>query len=193
MTDYKVERRGRPRLAGAEAAILQAVVVLVRLHGIDGVTTQMVADAAGVGRQTIYRRWAGREEMLFEALIDEASRLIHVPMDDVAPARQIEVMCDRLFTAMRENGRFTRDLLALIREDSNAQARFREEIVEPWMVAIVQTLRQAAPDSQADLRMFAFTLQSGLVYHLQLGGALDEALQQRCCGFIRAGLGLAPA
>lgn len=180
-------------MAGAETAILQAVVALVRQHGVADVTTQMVAGAAGVGRQTLYRRWARREDMLFDALVDEASRLIRVPMEDVPPARQIEELCGRLFASLNENSRFVCDLLALIRDDTAAQSRFRQEIVEPWMVAIVQTLRAAAPDSQDDLRMFAFTLQSGLVYHLQLGGALDAALQARCCAFIRKGLGLPPA
>ena len=39
---------------------------------------------------------------------------------------------------------------------------------------------------ELDLRLFAFMLQSALVCQMQLGGALDAALQERCCRFIRS-------
>jgi AcrR family transcriptional regulator len=70
---------GRPRKAGVEDAVLEAIVMLVRQHGLEAVTIQMVADAAGVGRQTIYRRWPRREEMLLDALVKRTAESCSVP------------------------------------------------------------------------------------------------------------------
>jgi AcrR family transcriptional regulator len=61
--------RGRPRSAQADDAILRATVELLAETGLDGTTTQAIADRAHVARATIYLRWPTRE-----ALIDAALR-----------------------------------------------------------------------------------------------------------------------
>jgi AcrR family transcriptional regulator len=61
--------RGRPRSAQADDAILRATVDLLAETGLEGTTTQAIADRAHVARATIYLRWPTRE-----ALIDAALR-----------------------------------------------------------------------------------------------------------------------
>jgi AcrR family transcriptional regulator len=61
--------RGRPRSAQADEAILRATVELLAETGLEGTTTQAIADRAHVARATIYLRWPTRE-----ALIDAALR-----------------------------------------------------------------------------------------------------------------------
>src|SRR6201995_2352035 len=48
---------GRRRNEAARAAILTATVDLLRDRGLDSLTIDAIAQAAGVGRQTIYRWW----------------------------------------------------------------------------------------------------------------------------------------
>ena len=55
---------GRPRSDRAHQALLEATRTLVVQHGYDGVTVEMIARAAGTGRQTIYRRWPGKAELV---------------------------------------------------------------------------------------------------------------------------------
>lgn len=63
-----VERRpGRPRDAGLDQVILTATVELLCEEGFSGTTVEAVAERAGVGKATIYRRWANREELLLAA------------------------------------------------------------------------------------------------------------------------------
>lgn len=48
--------------------ILVATIQLIAQHDISGVSVDMVAEACGVSKATIYRRWATRDDLIFEAL-----------------------------------------------------------------------------------------------------------------------------
>lgn len=60
-------RPGRPRDPHLDEAILAATVELLCEQGFAGTTVEAVAERAGVGKATIYRRWANREELLLAA------------------------------------------------------------------------------------------------------------------------------
>lgn len=64
-------RRGRPRSEAAERSIRDAVVTLLE----DGlplgdISIERIARTAGVGKATIYRRWADKEELFVDVLRD---------------------------------------------------------------------------------------------------------------------------
>lgn len=61
-------RRGRPRDASADEVILAATVDLLADGGIAGLSMDQVAKRAGVGKATIYRRWASKEQLVVDAL-----------------------------------------------------------------------------------------------------------------------------
>ncbi|MET7282950.1 TetR/AcrR family transcriptional regulator [Kribbella sp. NPDC005582] len=63
-------RRGRPRDPEAEPRIRRYAVQLLLERGFDGMTVDDVAEAAGVGKATIYRRWASKEELANDAMAD---------------------------------------------------------------------------------------------------------------------------
>ncbi|MBT2386553.1 TetR/AcrR family transcriptional regulator [Streptomyces sp. ISL-11] len=63
------ERRGRPRNAAVDTTVVETVLSLLE----DGVTIgelsmERVAREAGVGKATLYRRWAGKEELMLDVL-----------------------------------------------------------------------------------------------------------------------------
>ena len=60
--------RGRPRAADRTPAILHAVIELIDEDGYDRLRIQDVADRAGVGLATIYRRWPTKQDLVVEAL-----------------------------------------------------------------------------------------------------------------------------
>jgi AcrR family transcriptional regulator len=62
-------RRGRPRKAATDAAIIRAAVELMTELGVEGTTLTAVANRAGVARATVYLRWPTRS-----ALIGAAAR-----------------------------------------------------------------------------------------------------------------------
>ena len=61
-------RRGRPRDAQAEQAILQATVELLSEVGFNQLSIEAVAARAGVGKPTIYRRWPSKPELVLDAV-----------------------------------------------------------------------------------------------------------------------------
>ncbi|MEI8410959.1 MULTISPECIES: TetR/AcrR family transcriptional regulator [unclassified Kribbella] len=63
-------RRGRPRDPDAEPRIRRTAVQLLLERGFDGMTVDDVAEAAGVGKATIYRRWASKEQLANDAMAD---------------------------------------------------------------------------------------------------------------------------
>jgi AcrR family transcriptional regulator len=60
--------RGRPRSDQARQAILAAALALAERDGYTAVTIKGIAEAAGVGRATVYRWWPTRAAVLMEAL-----------------------------------------------------------------------------------------------------------------------------
>lgn len=59
-----------PRVARTREAVIAAVRQLIQSAGIEAVTHQRVAEAAGVGRASVYRHWPDRTNLLIDALAD---------------------------------------------------------------------------------------------------------------------------
>ncbi|MCK6522032.1 TetR/AcrR family transcriptional regulator [Myxococcota bacterium] len=59
---------GRPRGEPIERAILAATVAELAAVGLDGLSVPRVAEAAGVNKTTVYRRWPTREALVAAAL-----------------------------------------------------------------------------------------------------------------------------
>ena len=63
-------RRGRPRSDESHQAILKATATLSLLAevGFDAMSIEAIASQAGVGKTTIYRRYAGKDELVAAAI-----------------------------------------------------------------------------------------------------------------------------
>jgi AcrR family transcriptional regulator len=71
--------RGRPRSEHSHEAILDAVLQLLDDEGYGALTIEGVARQAGVGKQTIYRWWKCRAELVLEAYANHAASKIPIP------------------------------------------------------------------------------------------------------------------
>jgi AcrR family transcriptional regulator len=60
----EVRRRGRPRDAGADEAILDAARNVLLRDGYAGLSMERVAQEAGVGKPTVYRRWSSKTALV---------------------------------------------------------------------------------------------------------------------------------
>jgi AcrR family transcriptional regulator len=61
-------KRGRPRDPEADGRILEAAAALMLAHGFDNMTVDDVAARAKVGKATVYRRWAKKEDLAVAAM-----------------------------------------------------------------------------------------------------------------------------
>lgn len=137
-------RRGRPRRASAGEAILEATLALLAERGFQATTIEAIADRAGVGRNTIYRRWASKEELIadalheltanldvFEATGDLRSRLLERVRD------LVRVFSDPLF------GRILPVVLGELQRNPTFARVYAERVVHPRRRALVDLLTDA--------------------------------------------------
>lgn len=64
-------RRGRPRSASVQEAILRSTRELLASDGYERLTIEAIAVAAGVSRPALYRRWSSKAELVAEAVLDQ--------------------------------------------------------------------------------------------------------------------------
>ncbi len=65
---HKSRTAGRPRDEKSHQAIIKATLELVAEKGMFGASIEAIARRAGVGKTTIYRRWASKEDLVLEVL-----------------------------------------------------------------------------------------------------------------------------
>jgi AcrR family transcriptional regulator len=79
--DQPVRRgRGRPRDPSTDRRITEAAADLMLRRGFDRMTVDDVAAAAGVGKATVYRRWATKEDLAVAAM--ETLYAVEMPEPD---------------------------------------------------------------------------------------------------------------
>lgn len=123
-------RTGRPRSSEADGAILDATRAALVELGWSKVSMGDVADRAGVAKTTLYRRWAGKSELVVDAvaiLFDE----LELP-DLGSLAADVEHMVLR-FAALLERPETRTALMAVIAEatrDEALRGRIRSAIVD---------------------------------------------------------------
>ena len=70
---------GRPRRPGVTDAILKATTELAAEGGLEDLTLNAIAERAGVGRPTIYRRWSSKEALLDEVVANMVEEHFRLP------------------------------------------------------------------------------------------------------------------
>jgi AcrR family transcriptional regulator len=142
-------RRGRPRNAQAEQAILQATVALLAEVGFGQLSIEAVAARAGVGKPTIYRRWPSKAELVLDAVDRLAPPFPTADTGDpLTDLRQIvpELMADLTSSPV------ARATLALA-GDAEMVSRLGERYLRPRRAATADILRRAiaAGELRADI------------------------------------------
>jgi AcrR family transcriptional regulator len=175
------KRRGRPRSSRADKAILEAASEIVIGSGLAAMTIEGVAERAGVGKASIYRRWPSKGALAFDAVVDTILAALHTPdtgslEGDLA---LVAVGWIRL-SNNRRGGRTVAHLIAEVQSDADLAVAWRERFVNrirrerrPIVErAIARGEIPAASDPELIL-----DLLYGPLYHRYLNGhlPLDES------------------
>lgn len=129
-TDPRAPRTGRPRSTAADAAILEATRASLVDLGWSKLTMGDVATRAGVAKTTLYRRWAGKNELVVDAvavLFDE----LELP-DRGSLAADVQGVVLQ-FAALLERPEARTALMAVVAEstrDDSLRHRIRSAIVD---------------------------------------------------------------
>jgi AcrR family transcriptional regulator len=136
---------GRPRSERARAAILTAALELASELGPDGLTMDAIAKRAAVSKETLYRWWRSRGEVLLEALAELGERAI--------PTLDTGSLETDLRAFMRASARTvdpaTRRILRTLAAQSASDPAFAEKVRERFLArrrAALATVLQHAVD-----------------------------------------------
>ncbi|HEY0937569.1 MAG TPA: TetR/AcrR family transcriptional regulator, partial [Trebonia sp.] len=179
---------GRPRSDQAHQALLAAARALVVRHGYDGVTVEMIASAAGTGRQTIYRHWPGKAELVLDAFVGHARAEVDEPPAAGSREQAVAGFLERTFLALGETGPALRSLMAHAQRDEGFRQLFRDRFIEVRRDSLRRLLRQQAGESAApaetDVEAAVSALYGALWYRLLLGEPLDRAYARQLAALV---------
>ncbi len=130
-------------------AILQAADGLLVDKGFDGVTMEGIAKRAGVAKQTIYRWWKTKADVLLDAFLEDA-------LEDLEPSDTGDVAVDlpqylhrlAVFLGESDEGAVFRALTAKAQLDPEFGRIFRERCLEPQRRRSLVLLERAVERGQ---------------------------------------------
>jgi AcrR family transcriptional regulator len=181
-------KRGRPRRADADGAILGATLELLNEVGVAGLSMDLLAQRAGVGKATIYRRWDSKEALILDAL-----RMTSTPI----PVPDEGTLRDDLFTYMDaviecfSPGRGGSDVLPHLIEASCYDPQLRASL-DDYTLGRQATIRlllqrgvdrgELPPDVDFDL-LVDVILAPFFYHHLCTGATVDKDFTHRLVEF----------
>jgi AcrR family transcriptional regulator len=185
-------RTGRPRSERAHQAILTAAQQLLIEEGFAAMRLEHVAARAGVGKATIYRRWASKEALAQDLLTRLAEP--HIAIADSGNTR--DELLAAVTTPMRavsetDFGPVIRALLSQIASNPSIGDPFRATVVEARRAEIAKVINRGI--ARGDLRKdadaeVATELLVGPVYfRLMFGGVLDLDFAERVVDSVMCG------
>ncbi|GAA1797774.1 TetR/AcrR family transcriptional regulator [Agromyces neolithicus] len=172
----------RPQWDETEQRMLDAAVELIVARGVRGVTIAEVARNASVSRPTVYRRWAGADDLVRAALLRGVVDIID-RFDTLATTRA-EIVRD----VMRFSDLFRNDPLygRLLEREPEVFTRYTlqrigssQRVILHWLAASITTaqrggtVRSGPPGDIAV--MLLLIAQSAILSHNTVSVLIDEA------------------
>jgi AcrR family transcriptional regulator len=186
--------RGRPRSERSHRAILDAANELLAERGFVDLTIEEIAQRAGVGKTTIYRRWPGKGPLVFEAFATDY--LNRLPLQDTGSLRGDLLGLLRGFIKVVKGTVTGRTLVGLI-----AEVQRDPELAEIWRARFVGPVRaqhrvmferavergEVSPDTDPEVLL---DLVFGAAYHrlLQSHLALSDRFAQGVVDIVVGGV-----
>jgi AcrR family transcriptional regulator len=182
-------KAGRKRSETSRHAILDAALDLLRIRGYGTLTSDAIAERAGVGKQTIYRWWHTKAEVILEALLEHA-RTIAAP-ETGALETDVRAFLESTFGLLkgpRGTGPVLKALMAEAQLDPGFAPHFAA-FVETRRTALRAVLARHSRAPEATLDATVDMLFGALWYRLLIGhGSLDPAFAAELSALATHGL-----
>jgi AcrR family transcriptional regulator len=166
---------GRPRSAAAGEAIIAATLALLAEDGYRALTMERVRERSGVGKATIYRRYASKEELVRAAIVHLNS---DIPLPDDTGSLEGDYMAvvETVLARAESTGALTLmpRLLGEVADDPDMHALFSAHLVEPRRRVVREVLRRAVERGEvradADLDVAIDLIVGPMIYRVVIAG-----------------------
>ena len=157
--------RGRPRDADKDDLILKTAAAQFRSRGYEATTLDAVAKQAGIGKQSIYRRWPSKADLALTLLRQQAQQEI--------PTNQgLIVFLEETGRTLSRSGSILRALMAAAQSNPDLLNKLKAQLIEPRRASLAVVLEDM-PEAK---REWAIAAIFGAVwYRLLLDEPLDGA------------------
>ncbi len=153
---------GRPRSESSRLALLEAAYSMMKQHPVSAISTQQIANKAGVSTATVYRWWPTKESLLLDAFLQVKEK--EIPLKDegspLERMREHAIAAGRFFEG--ENGRVAARLLTAIQDDKSLREAFTEQLYLPQSSRMMKVAEEAVRAGElppgTDLKIFLDTL-----------------------------------
>ncbi|MER7580325.1 TetR/AcrR family transcriptional regulator [Kitasatospora sp. NPDC097691] len=137
-------RRGRPRDAARDRALLGATLAVLAESGYGGLTTAAVAARAGVSTATLYRRWSSKEDLVVAAAASFAEEdPSSLPGTGSLEGDLRVVLRDKAAAVTGESGRVMRALIGEAAHNTALAEALIAALLEPVYRRVAEVVRCA--------------------------------------------------
>jgi AcrR family transcriptional regulator len=185
---------GRPRDPSLDDAIVAATIEMLASEGFARLSIEGVAQRAGVGKPTIYRRWPTKTALVMEAL-DRSTPTVEMPAEGTVRERLTGLLME-LMRSMRSGPRshVMASLVAEIHRDPALAKAFREAFLAPRRRLLFDLLREGIEAGELrpdlDVELAADQLTGPFVMRkLFTGSSLGEAFVTKLTDYLFNGWG----
>ncbi|EOD63980.1 TetR family transcriptional regulator [Amycolatopsis vancoresmycina DSM 44592] len=156
--------------------MLHAADDLLAEHGFAALTIEAIAREAGVAKQTIYRWWPSKVEILLDTLIDDSSKCLAVPQSPTAAGIRGYLRAFARFLAENPAGKVFLALLAQAQHDAATAASFQERYLGPRRAAERELLALAAEAGEIAPRLGVDAVLDALLGPIVYGALTGAAV-----------------
>ena len=176
---------------------MDAVVEVLTEGGVPGLTIDAVAQRAGVGKATIYRRWDGKEQLVLDAL---SARRLPVPQPDTGTLRD-DLLAYYLPLADIEAQQGAVRLMPALAAEAAVDPDLADRLhafVSDRRAPVAGILRRAQErgevNDDVDIELVVDLLTGAIMYRLYFSGALvDEDVIRRLLEGVLVAIGATAA
>lgn len=187
-------QRGRPRSAQCHATIVDSVLELLQQEGYRALTIEGVARHAGVGKQSIYRRWRSKPELVLEAYANHVETTVPIPNRGTLRDDLLTFLTTAFNRLNRVSGPIMRGLMADAVHDAEFNRMLREVFLLKRRQSVGRILQRGITRGEllgtADLELMLDLLFGPIWYRLlSQHGKLDQAFARGLCDALLRGFG----
>jgi AcrR family transcriptional regulator len=165
--------------------ILSAAERLIDERGAEHVSMEAIAEAAGVGKGTLFRRFGDRGGLM-HSLLDTRERELQDEMirgapplgPGAAPEERLVAFGQRVIEHLDANGE-----LLLAAESGRRGVRFNAAVYVFYRTHVLTLVREAAPGADADYLADALLAPLGADFHLYLRRVRGLPLERVVAGY----------